>query len=86
MMPHKWVVDLDYPEGHLVEMTPEEEAQLERDQAAGVALAAAQAAAEGIAAARITALRKARADLAAGRIFASLSARERTVISLLLAE
>lgn len=85
-MPNKWVVEPDYPEGHLVEMTPSEQAQLERDQAIGAAFAAAQAAAEGLAAARIKDLQKARAELAAGKLFGSLSPRERAVISLLLAE
>lgn len=83
-MPNKWVLDDEYPSGHLVEMTPEEETQLERDQEAGAALAAAQAAAEGLAVARLDDLRKARSELAAGKIFASLSSRERSVLNLLL--
>lgn len=83
-MADKWVVDADYPHGHLVPMTPAEEAQLARDRKAGAAASDAQAAIEAEAASRTDGLRKARADLAAGVIFASLSAKEKSVIELLL--
>lgn len=43
-MSYRWVVDQEHPQGHLVEMTAAEEAQLATDRAA----AAAEAAAEGI--------------------------------------
>jgi hypothetical protein len=81
---HSWVVDADYPAGHLVEMSPEERAQLERDQAAGAVIAAAQAAVEASEAERCEDLRLAREELASRAIFAALSPRERSVIDLLL--
>lgn len=36
-MSSRWVVETDYPEGHLVPMTPDEQAQLDADQAAALA-------------------------------------------------
>lgn len=84
-MAGRWVVDEDYPDGHLVAMTPEEQAQHERDQAAGAAAADAQAQADAAAAARAEDLRRARIELATGLIFASFSASERKVLDLLLA-
>lgn len=83
-MADRWVVDEDYPEGRLVAMTPEEEAQLERDRAAGVAILSAQEAAEAAEAARFEDLERARTELANGTIFASLSQGERDVLRLLL--
>lgn len=80
----KWVVDDEYPEGRLVEMTPEEQAQLERDQAAGAELAANQAAIDAAAAARIADLLEARVALASGTIFRNLSVRERRVLDMLI--
>jgi len=85
-MPDRWVVDADYPSGHLVAMTPAEEKQLGRDQKAGAASAAAQTEIDKAGAARIAALRKARTELAAGAIFASLSASEKNIIDMLLQE
>lgn len=85
-MPDRWVLDEDYPEGHLVPMSPEEEAQLERDQAVGVAIVAERAKAEDAEASRLADLRRARIELAQGRIFSSFSDSERTVLDLLLAE
>lgn len=84
-MADKWLVDASYPAGRLVAMTPAEEVQLGEDRAASAAVAAARAAADARAETRISGLRKARADLASGRIFASLSASERDVIDMLLA-
>src|SRR5262245_24227905 len=49
-MPDKWIVDADFPQGHLVPMTPEEEMQLAADQAAAAA------------AVQVTAARRANAD------------------------
>lgn len=83
-MYHSWVVDQDYPEGHLVEMTTEEQAQLERDRALHAATSAAQGMLEDAAAARVADLRKARTELADGVIFASLSTSEKRVIDTLL--
>jgi hypothetical protein len=84
-MSDRWVVDADYPAGRLVAMTPDEEAQLERDRKAGAVVASALAKSEAAAAARIAGLKKARADLAGGVIFASCSAKERSVLDMLLA-
>lgn len=83
-MADRWVVNDEYPEGHLVPMTDDEQAQLERDQALGAALAAAQADAEAVDAARVGQLQKAREDLANGWIFGGLSPVERGVIDMLL--
>lgn len=80
------MLDEDYPEGHLVPMTDDEEEQLERDQGAARSAADAQAAAEDAAAARLADLRKARLELATGRIFASFTASERSVLDALLAK
>lgn len=85
-MPDRWVVSEDYPGGHLVPMTDDEEAQLERDQAAGAALAAERASIEDAEASRLADLRRARIELATGAIFSSFSDSERTVLDLLLAE
>lgn len=85
-MPDRWVVNDEYPEGHVVPMTAEEEAQLERDQAVMTSLVAAQARAESEESARIADLRKARIELATGVIFSSFTPSERTVLDLLLAD
>lgn len=85
-MPDRWVLDEDYPDGHLVPMTDDEEAQLERDQAIGAALAAEIAKVEDAEASRISDLRRARLELATGRIFSSFTDSERSVLDLLLAE
>ena len=85
-MADRWVVDEDYPDGRLVAMTPAEQAQRERDQKAGAAIAAAQAAIDANAAAMIAGRRKARKELANGVIFAFLSTSERHIIDMLLQE
>lgn len=85
-MADRWEVNEDYPEGHLVTMTDEEEEQLERDQSAGAAMADAQATLEAAAAARAADLRQARLELATGAIFSSFSTNERSVLDMLLAE
>lgn len=46
-MPDRWVVDANHPEGHLVPMTPGEEAQLAADRQAGAAQHAEQTLNEG---------------------------------------
>src|SRR5262245_51435633 len=43
-MPDKWVIDQNYPQGHLVPMTPEEVAQWQSDQQAAAAAATVTAA------------------------------------------
>lgn len=83
-MADRWVVDEDYPEGHLVPMTPEENAQLERDRVVAVAAVAAQAKIDESHEAVMSSLRKARTDLATGRIFGSLSAAEKNALGALL--
>lgn len=90
-MANRWVVEPDYPGGHLVPMTTTEEAQWAADQAAGTAAnnayeaAHANALAMGSAlAGRMTSLRQARVALAGGSIFAALSVNERKVIDMLL--
>ena len=90
-MSDKWVVDADYPDGHLVPLTPEEEAQLDADQAAGVLQAKADsiqyanaAAVRDLLAARMTKLRQARTALGNGNIFAALGVNEKAVIDGLL--
>lgn len=83
-MPDKWVVDQDYPDGHLVPMTEDEEAQLERDRDAGISLAKAALAEAFAEEERTRALLDARAEIASGSLFASLSPDERRVIDLLL--
>lgn len=85
-MPDKWVVDSDYPTGHLVAMSVKEEKQLDRDQKAGAASVAAQAVIEAAIDARLAERRKARKELANGVIFASLSTSERHIIEMLLQE
>ena len=82
----RWVVDQDYPEGHLVPMTRAEVDQLERDRAASSAASNAQAEAEEAVASRIADLRRARIELAQGRIFSAFSESERRVLDLLLVE
>jgi hypothetical protein len=39
MARYRWEVDADYPQGHAVELTPEEESQLEAEQAAWAVVA-----------------------------------------------
>lgn len=87
----RWVIDKDHPEGHLVPMTPAEEAQAQADSAAGLAAANAASVLNGNHATILTAvntrmakLRTARTALAAGNIFASLSVNEKAVIDGLL--
>lgn len=41
-MPGRWVIDADHPEGHLVEMTAEEETQAAADRQAAETVAAAE--------------------------------------------
>lgn len=83
-MSFRWVLDEDYPGGHLVEMTPAEETQLARDRATSALIAAAQADADASADQKLDALRKARADVASGKVFTSLSEREKKVMDLLI--
>lgn len=90
-MEYKWIVSSEFPAGHLVLMTAEEEAQLAADGAAWAAAAAAAAITSGNATtirdainARMEKLRQARTALAAGSIFAALSMNEKAVIDGLL--
>lgn len=90
-MPDRWVMDEDYPNGHLVPMTLAEEAQHEASQAEGAAILEFEAsrrvnqtAIRAAVASRIAILQSARVALSSGTIFAALSAGERTVIDLLL--
>lgn len=45
-MPDRWVLDEDFPEGHFVPLTSEEEAQRAQDEREGLARADADAVAE----------------------------------------
>lgn len=90
-MTDKWVVDAQHPQGHLVPMTAEEEAQHDADQAAGTAQAtAAQQAAQTAATiadnlnTRMVKIRQARTALANGNLFAAMSANEKATIDGLL--
>lgn len=90
-MASKWVVDADHPEGHLVPMTAEEEAQLAADLAASAAADEEQAErdenADTIRAgiqSRMVQIRQARTAIGNGNLFAGLSANERAVIDGLL--
>lgn len=87
-MRYRWVVDTDHPQGHLVEMTAEEEAQADADAAAEASSVAAQ----GVLNAnnqtlrsqvetRLTQLRTARDAIAAGNLFQALAVNERNVIA-----
>lgn len=90
-MSDRWVVDADYPKGHLVPMTPAEQAQRDADEAIGVAASRASEAARAnlvaITAAitgRMASLRTARTALAAGSIFGSFNSNEKKVLDALL--
>lgn len=90
-MPSNWVVDKDYPGGHLVPMTPAEVAQYDADQTSGLSAAAVQETSRANLAAittalttRMATLRQARSALAGGAIFASLSVNEKKVMDALL--
>jgi len=92
-MPDRWVIDAEFPQGHLVRMTPEEQAQYDRDQAEAAAAAAAAAVSEANAAAiignltsRMTQIRTARSALLGGTIFPSLSQAEKNVLDGLLVD
>jgi hypothetical protein len=71
-MAGKWVIDDDHPAGHLVEMSADEEAQRDADEAASVEAAAAQTQALDARAARRARLEQARGELGDGDIIALL--------------
>ena len=90
-MADRWVLDQDYPNGHLVAMTPAEQAQYDADQVIGLAAddlqtstRANQSALVAALSSRMATLRQARAALAGGSIFASFSVNEKKVIDALL--
>jgi hypothetical protein len=90
---YKWTVDADHPGGYLVPLTSAEQTQLDTDQQTFQAIAAQQATfAASLAtiqqniASRLAQIRTARAALADGTIFASLSANEKAVIDGLLVD
>jgi hypothetical protein len=89
----KWVIDADYPQGHLVPLSDVELAQYQADQTAGLAAAQQQATYATNAAMistavmnRLAQIRTARTALANGQIFAALSANEKAVIDGLLVD
>lgn len=87
----RWELSLEFPQGHLVQFTPEEEAQADADQAAWAVFAADVAAKNANASTvraslntRLAKLRTARTALGNGTIFGSFSVNEKAVIDGLL--
>lgn len=90
-MSDRWVVDQDHPQGHLVPMTPAEQAQFDADQAAAATASASAATVASnrgsiaqAAQTRLAQIRTARTALTNGTIFAAFSASEKAVIDGLL--
>lgn len=89
-MSYRWVVDPEHPQGHLVEMTAEEEAQHALDEAEGAADAALETAENAVEATLRTRAGGARANLVAGAnaikngtLFADRTVNERGYLELL---
>lgn len=84
-MADRWVINDDYPNGHLVPMTPAEEAQRNADQAVGAAAVEAAMQEAASLASRMDVLEQAQTDLASGAIFGWASTAERRALDALFA-